>query len=228
MKNIRTLLVTFDNLLNRWETSAFRGAIIEKVGRENLLFNHHIDNNTLLYRYPLIQYKSIRRKPAILCLGDGVDEIHKLFNKSSWEIDLRGKKTDLIIDNLNLNNFRLNIWDKSFDYRLYNWFALNEKNYQRYNSLTSDMDRLEMLERILIGNILAFAKGMDWHVEQEIRVRIHEIRNTKQLKYKNTHLMAFDVNFSSNVFLPNFIGLGKGASHGYGVVKMTYKKNNEK
>lgn len=220
MKNIRTLLVTFDNLLNRWETSAFRGAIIEKVGRENLLFNHHIDNNTLLYRYPLIQYKSIRRKPAILCLGDGVDEIHKLFNKSSWEIDLRGKKTDLVIDNLNLNNFRLNIWDKSFDYRLYNWFALNEKNYQRYNSLTSEMDRLEMLERILIGNILAFAKGMDWHVEQEIRVRIREIRNTKQLKYKNTHLMAFDVNFSSNVFLPNFIGLGKGASHGYGVVQI--------
>lgn len=220
MKNIRTLLVTFDNLLNRWETSAFRGAIIEKVGRENLLFNHHIDNNTLLYRYPLIQYKSIRRKPAILCLGDGVDEIHKLFNKSSWEIDLRGKKTNLVIDNLNLNNFRLNIWDKSFDYRLYNWFALNEKNYQRYNSLTSEMDRMEMLERILIGNILAFAKGMDWHVEQEIRVRIREIRNTKQLKYKNTHLMAFDVNFSSNVFLPNFIGLGKGASHGYGVVQI--------
>jgi len=200
--------------------SAFRGAIIEKVGRENLLFNHHIDNNTLLYRYPLIQYKSIRRKPAILCLGDGVDEIHKLFNKSSWEIDLRGKKTNLVIDNLNLNNFRLNIWDKSFDYRLYNWFALNEKNYQRYNSLTSEMDRMEMLERILIGNILAFAKGMDWHVEQEIRVRIREIRNTKQLKYKNTHLMAFDVNFSSNVFLPNFIGLGKGASHGYGVVQI--------
>lgn len=220
MKTIRTLLVSFDNNVPHHNISAFRGAIIEKVGRENLLFNHHIDNNTLLYRYPLIQYKSIRRKPAILCLGDGVDEIHKLFNKSSWEIDLRGKKTNLVIDNLNLNNFRLNIWDKSFDYRLYNWFALNEKNYQRYNSLTSEMDRMEMLERILIGNILAFAKGMDWHVEQEIRVRIREIRNTKQLKYKNTHLMAFDVNFSSNVFLPNFIGLGKGASHGYGVVQI--------
>lgn len=225
MKTIRTLLVSFDNNVPHHNISAFRGAIIEKVGRENLLFNHHIDNNTLLYRYPLIQYKSIRRKPAILCLGDGVDEIHKLFNKSSWEIDLRGKKTDLVIDNLNLNNFRLNIWDKSFDYRLYNWFALNEKNYQRYNSLTSEMDRLEMLERILIGNILAFAKGMDWHVEQEIRVRIREIRNTKQLKYKNTHLMAFDVNFSSNVFLPNFIGLGKGASHGYGVVRSKHINN---
>lgn len=225
MKTIRTLLVSFDNNVPHHNISAFRGAIIEKVGRENLLFNHHIDNNTLLYRYPLIQYKSIRRKPAILCLGDGVDEIHKLFNKSSWEIDLRGKRTDLVIDNLNLNNFRLNIWDKSFDYRLYNWFALNEKNYQRYNSLTSEMDRLEMLERILIGNILAFAKGMDWHVEQEIRVRIREIRNTKQLKYKNTHLMAFDVNFSSNVFLPNFIGLGKGASHGYGVVRSKHINN---
>lgn len=225
MKKIRTLLVAFDNHLNSWETSAFRGAIIEKVGREHLLFNHHLEDKKYLFQYPLIQYKSIRKKPAILCLGEGVDEIHKLFNKPSWEIDLKGKKTDLVIENLNLNSFNLNVWSKSFDYRLYNWFALNENNYRKYSSLDNEIDRLEMLERILIGNILAFAKGMDWHIDKEIKVRIHAIKNTKQLKYKNTHLMAFDVDFSCNVFLPNYIGLGKGASHGFGVVRN--KKNND-
>jgi hypothetical protein len=30
--------------------------------------------------------------------------------------------------------------------------------------------------------------------------------------------MGFNVNFKTNLFLPNFIGLGKGVSKGYGVV----------
>lgn len=227
MKTIRTLLVIFDNSVPHQNISAFRGAIIEKVGREHLLFNHHINDATLLYRYPLIQYKSVQKKPAILCLGDGVDEIHKLFNKPSWDIDLKGKKMDLSIDNLNLNNFKLNVWDKNFDYKLFNWLALNERNYKKYQVLDNEMDRLEMLERILIGNILAFAKGMEWHIDKEIKIRITTIRRSKQLKHKNTHLIAFDLDFTSNVFLPNYIGLGKSASHGYGVVKIkSYKKNN--
>ncbi len=225
MKKIRTLFIQFDNLLNPWEVSAFRGAVIEKVGRKHLLFNHHLDDKKYLFRYPVIQYKSIHKKPAILCLGEGVDEIHKLFNKSTWAIDLKGKKIDLVIDNLNLNTFNLNVWDKNFNYSLYNWLALNEKNYHKYNSMANEIDRLEMLERILIGNILAFAKGINWHIDKEIKVRIRAIKRTKQLKYKNTHLLAFHIDFSSNVFLPNHIGLGKGASHGKGVVIKSKRKN---
>lgn len=226
MKKLRTLLVKFENELPSWETSAFRGAIIEKVGRENLLFNHHIDDTQYLYKYPLVQYKSIRNQPAVLCLGDGVDEIHKLFNQSSWEINLKGNKMDLVIDKLDLGNFTLNVWDKSYPYILTNWFGLNVANFKKYQETQSEIEKTEMLEKILIGNLLSFAKGVSWDIDKEIKVRIHEIKKTKQLKYKNTHLMAFNLDFSSNVFLPNYIGLGKGASHGFGMVRM--KRNNEK
>lgn len=217
-KTIRTLVVKFNVPLQPWEVSAFRGAIIEKVGREHLLFNHHISDDKFLYRYPLIQYKSIAKKPGIVCLGDGVEEIHKLFNKSTWEIDLKGKKVNLDIDDMRLSNFTLNLWDKSFSYRLHNWLALSEKNFSRIKSLQTEMDQLEMLEKILIGNILSFAKGIEWDITNPIKVRIHQILRTKNLKYKNTHLLGFDVEFSTNVSLPLHLGLGKGVSHGFGTV----------
>lgn len=217
----------FENNLPAWETSAFRGAVIEKVGRENILFNHHIDDKQYLFRYPLIQYKSIMSRPAILCLGDGVDEIHKLFNKSTWEINLRGEKTNLVIDKLDLGNIVLNVWDKNYQYSLINWLALSEDNFAKYKLLQNDLDRLEMLEKILTGNILAFAKGVDWHIEKEIKLRINRIVKTKNLKYKDTHLLAFNLDFSTNVFLPNYIGLGKGASHGYGIIRQIREHRNQ-
>lgn len=209
----------FDNELTPYEVSAFRGAIIEKVGRENILFHHHLNDGKHLFRYPLIQYKSIRKKPAVLCLGEGVDEIHKLFNQSSWEINLKGEKTDLVIDQLNLDSFTLNIGDKSKNYQLKNWIALNAENYRKYISMDSEIDKVEMLERVLIGNILSFAKGMDWDVQKEIKVRIHNVDKIKNIKYKNTKLYSFDVTFNSNVFLPAYLGLGKGVSRGYGILK---------
>ena len=35
-------------------------------------------------------------------------------------------------------------------------------------------------------------------------------------KYKNVKLMMFDAEFSSNVSIPDYTGLGKGVSIGYG------------
>jgi hypothetical protein len=41
-------------------------------------------------------------------------------------------------------------------------------------------------------------------------------------------MQAFDVEFKTNVSLPDYIGLGKGASTGFGVVvKKREKKDNQ-
>ncbi|QOR75549.1 MAG: hypothetical protein IMW88_09395 [Thermoflavifilum sp.] len=224
MKRLRTLLIRFENDLPAWQTPAFRGAVIEKVGREHILFHQHLGDEEFMYRYPLIQYKSIHQKPAILCLGEGVDEIYKLFDHKSWTIDVRDQKYELIIDKLYLGQITMNVWNNSYTYTLSRWLALNEKNYEKFKGLTSSFDQLAMLEKVLIGNILSFAKGIDWHVEQEIKVRIDEIKQQRKLKYKDAFLMGFDLRFSSNVFLPEYIGLGKGASHGFGVVRKLREK----
>lgn len=100
MKKLKTLFVQFDNELLAHQIPAFRGAIIEKVGRENLLFHQHKNDTEVLYQYPLIQYKSIGHKPSIFCLGDGADEMHKLFQFKKWDINLSGRPYELKIHRL--------------------------------------------------------------------------------------------------------------------------------
>jgi len=68
MKKIRILTVIFDTEIKGYEIPAFRGAVVDKVGLENIIFHNHLSGNTFLYKYPLIQYKVIRNNPAIQCI----------------------------------------------------------------------------------------------------------------------------------------------------------------
>ena len=81
VKKIKILTAIFDSELQPYEIPALRGAIAEKVGRENVIFHNHLRNDAYLYRYPLVQYKQIGGRPALVCIDYGVDEIHKYFEK---------------------------------------------------------------------------------------------------------------------------------------------------
>ncbi len=227
MKKIKTLFVQFDDSLASWQVPAFRGAVIEKVGRENLLFHQHNSDNGLIYQYPVIQYKSIQQKPSLLCIGEGVDEIHKFFGLRNWDVTINGEKHQLKIHRLDLNNFTINIWEKQFHYSIRNWLALNAENYQRYQSTGSLTERVALLERLLKGNILSFAKGIEWRIEREIKLQIQELKGEKVIRYKGIPLIAFDVYFTCNIFLPNYLGLGKSASHGFGIIRQFREPNNQ-
>lgn len=218
MKKIRVLTVVFDTEIAGYEIPAFRGAVIEKVGSDSLLFHNHLDSKQFLYRYPLIQYKMLNRKPAIMCIDYGVDEIHKFFEKRDWSLKISDRWLDMKIDKLQMNQFVMQVWDKTFSYSIHNWIALNQENFSKYHDLATMTEKIEMLERTLKANILSFAKGIEWTVDKEIKLSIRDIRRNRTAKVKGRLLEGFDLDFSTNVFLPIHIGLGKSVSLGYGIV----------
>lgn len=219
MKKIRILNITFTADIAGYEVPAFRGAIIKKVGQENLLFHNHLSENDFLYKYPLIQYKKINRQAGIMCIEYGVEEIHKYFDKKDWDIKIGERWIEMKIANLNMNQFNMQVWNHQFNYNIKNWIALNKNNYPKFLEIKSDEEKISFLENVMKGNILSFAKGIDWTIDKPIEIKIKEIKNQKLISYKGNKLMGFDADFNSNVFLPNYIGLGKGVSLGFGIVK---------
>lgn len=217
MQKIRILTVAFDTQIKPYEVAAFRGAMAEKVGREEVLFHNHT-NEGFRYKYPLIQYKAIGGKPTIICIEEGVDHIHKYFEKRDWSIMIGDRKLDMKIASLNLNQFTMQAWEHKFDYRISNWLALNQDNIKKYNDIDSLAERLTLLEGLLKANILSFAKGIDWHVDRTIEVSVKQLDEPKSITFKSQKLLAFNAQFSTNVFIPKHIGLGKGVSVGFGVV----------
>lgn len=219
MKKIRYLVIEFDNDLHPKEVPAFRGAIASKVGSEHVNFHHHLSEREFLYGYPVIQYKSIRRQAALVCVDFGVDEVHHFFQNKSWKVKIGDRQEVLEIKNLRMHQFVMQVWDKSFNYRIVNWLPFNDVNYQKFKQSDDWMQHQSLLESILTGNIISFAKGIKWDVDKQIQVRVDEIIKRKTIRIKGQTYLGLDVNFRSNVFLPNYIGLGKSPSKGYGMVR---------
>lgn len=223
MKKIKTLVVKFENDLPPKMVPAFRGAIIEKVDRSHILFHHHTGDTEVLYKYPLIQYKSIGRKAGIICLGDGVGEMHRLFSQPNMNIKIHDNKTLLVIDTLEMSSFELKMSNDPNKYKLVNWLGLNEANFKIFKELSSIEDKIQLLEKTLKGNILSFAKGLEWSIEEEIKLQINEIKDQRIIRFKGRPMLVFDLYFEANVKLPKYIGLGKSASHGYGMINSINK-----
>lgn len=229
-KKIRVLEIVFDAEIRDYEIPAFRSAIIEKAGRENVLFHNHLKGNGFLYKYPLIQYKRIGKRPSIVCVEQGVDEIHNYFEKRNWDINISGRWLDMKILKLNLNQFTIQVWNHQFEYALKNWIALNQKNYKEFTEMDSMSAKIKFLEHILIGNILSFAKGIEWTIESPVKVTIVDLKLLHKVKLKGNDVIGFNIDFRTNVFLPNHIGLGKSSSLGFGMVfqMLKGKENTDK
>ncbi|WP_370799976.1 CRISPR-associated endonuclease Cas6 [Xylanibacter rarus] len=96
---------------------------------------------------------------------------------------------------------------------------LNKINYEKYIQTDDIIEKYQILENVLVGNILSFAKGMGIYFNNKIKVTILQVDEPKVYRFKNIKMMGFDIRFKSNVSLPDYIGLGKGVSIGFGMIK---------
>lgn len=243
MIKLKTLRITFDTEIRNWEIRSFRGAMAKKVGYEHEWFHNHnnsgrssshtnfkgFSSERFHYRYPMIQYKTDRRgnklRPMLLCLGDCVDEAHKFFSQPNWDVSMNGNKRPLAIANLDINQYNLQVWETDFNYNVFNWLALNTENYLEYRELDALTDKLLFIENLLNQHVVALYRSLNVELEQKAVAKITELRREKWLEYKKGYkLLGFDLSFRANVFIPEYLGIGKGVSKGFGVVRIDNKK----
>lgn len=224
MNNIKTLIVSFGNEISLWEIPLFRGAVIHAMENANVLFHNHLDDNSFRYRYPLIQYKRIQKKAALVCVGEGTEVIGEFYNNANFDLALGGRTSTMEVERIDAHRTLVQTWDTEFRYTLRKWLPLSSDNYKTYQSLEGIMEQCTFLQNILIGNILSFCKGVDITIEHEISCVITKLMDCHTYTYKGVKMKGFDVEFKTNVSLPDFIGLGKGVSLGFGMVVRKYDK----
>lgn len=183
-----------------------------------LLHNHFEDGSTR-YALPLVQYKVVNRMPMLVGLQDGAKLLAELFfQMKTLEIDDRSypvHERDIVF-----RNVPVGVSEALTDYRfLTRWLPLNQDNYPEYLAKDAD-ERRAFLGRILVGNILSFFKGIGLFLPEGVRImatmRPQEPRLTG---LKDTRLMAFGGQFTTNALLPDLIGLGKSVSRGFGTLQ---------
>lgn len=229
MDHIHILKVLFDTIIGPHDLTAFRGAFAHRVGLEHEWFHNHDNSESehkFHYRYPLIQYKRRGNQPQIICIGQGVEAARMFFENLNWDMEMNGVHRPMPVEELSLRRCPVGIADEMiYSYQLYDWQPLNQKNYREYQSLEGLMEIIRFLEPKLIAHIISFAKGIKWNIDQQIQLEITEMYPIRAREFKGFEPVLFNFAFQTNVLLPDGIGLGKGASTGFGVVR--HRKSRE-
>ncbi|MBO6189998.1 MAG: hypothetical protein J6N92_04215 [Alloprevotella sp.] len=219
-KHIRTFILHFDTEIAEREIPLFRGAVIRHLGDEaDLLYHNHVGTDHFRYAYPLIQYKRIGGRAAIVCLERGTDLIGQYLWNLPDEVLLGDTLHKLSIRHVIPRRVLVQTWDDVFPYHIYKWAPLNAENYQAYKALSSADERKVFLEGILKANILSMLKGLDIHLEEQLQLEITNLSSPYVLPYKRIGLTAFNADFTCNLSIPDQVGLGKNVSTGFGVVR---------
>jgi hypothetical protein len=199
-----------------FENSTGLRGFIGRLCPENILMHSHGDGD-LLYSYPRVQYKIIDSKVWVLGLAEGVGAVKGI----PLVKDVTLGHEDIKILDRRISE-RESIWGISETEGGYSfltpWLALNENNYEKYQMVGGWGKRKELLEKILIGNIISMSKSLGYTVPAPIEARIHHLKEVKT-SLKGTPMLGFLGTFSVNFEIPDYWGIGKSVSRGFGTVK---------
>lgn len=218
MSDVRTTVVMYDTQISEAEIGCLRGLMISVAGGNSLFHNHQGEGYR--YAYPLVQYKRIAGHAALVGIGEGADAVAQLaFDHPKVEGRIGRRQVEMSVANMRMESSDISCGgEMDRRYKVSRWMPLNEKNYHAYRSTQGLIERMAMMERLLTANILSFAKGVGVFFDREVRNSLTRLVVAGHAMRKGVEMMAFDAEFASNVEMPDYVGIGKGASIGRGTL----------
>ena len=212
--------LSFSNVnLRASQIHKFRGFVGNIFKDHDLIHNHDLKTGKPIYRYPLIQFKLIDKKPAIIAITDrAVSIFSEIFMKLD-KIIIEDTVIPVFEKNLKIEEVEFGYSDEIFMYEFISpWIGLNQKNFKKYNEAGRE-EKNEMLKRVMTGNILSMAKYLDCWLSKDQKIKIdHKLKEIK-VNLKGKSMTAFNGIFKTNFCLPDYLGLGKSVSRGFGAVR---------
>ena len=174
------------------------------------------------YAYPLVQYKVLRKVPTLVGLGEGAGLLVELFLKMK-ELKIDEDIYPVLSKHIRHVQATVGLSDDLHTYRYESlWLGLNQKNHKLYQE-ADPIRKNQILKNTAIANILTFVEAFGLRFDREVPEQriLLKLNPTEPAitKFKNVELLGFRGSFTTNVLLPDDIGLGKQAARGFGTIK---------
>jgi hypothetical protein len=207
----------FGRDLSPGEATHLRGYFGHTFADEVLLHHHHADGS-LHYAYPRVQFKVLDRTAYLIGLADGSELVTRLW----MEVDRAQIGADVLPvleANLARRQESIGETEQPILYRFRSpWIGLNQENHRLYCMTRDPTERLELLERVLVGNCLVLAGAFGHRVRARLTSDASGLR-PRSTRFKGVEMLAFAGTFRINFRLPDHLGIGKSVSRGFGTVE---------
>ncbi len=214
------ILHTFTLTLNstipiQGSASELRGFFATKFTEYTELHQHNADK--FIYRYPVVQYKIINDVPTVIGINEGAEVLKQIYDEYQ-EIRLGVNKYQIVERGISLKDEEFSISNKIHSYEFVTpWLALNQENYHKFYRFKNNEERDEFLRKTLTGNIISMSKSLNYQVPDRIKCNLSVKIRKDHLK--DVSMMVFIGTFDTNFIIPDFLGIGKSVSRGFGAVR---------
>lgn len=182
------------------------------------IFHNHLAGGSLNYSYPLVQYKmDIDRTPLIVGVGDGADAVMDAFLRIKSGLSLKNGNVIQFSKSVSCHDTATPQTMRRYKF-IHRYVPFNERTYAKYMSLGCPKDKASELNRIITGNILSMYKGLGITINERIVVE-SDLRESRLATIKEqAELQCFKGVFTTNIFIPDYAGIGNMVSRGFGTV----------
>ncbi len=219
---IRTTIIKFPDLqLRTRDGHKLRGFFGNLFKEHSPLLHNHYEDGKFRYKYPLVQYKVIDKTPMLIGINEGAMLLTELFLKIR-QIVIDDQEYKILSKNITNNIINLDDLNKLRTYKFKTlWMGLNQDNYLKFKELEYLKEQKEFLERQICNNILSFYKGINYRVNE--RIMASGNFRPHSTKFKDKKILVFEGDFITNAIIPDYVGIGKAVSRGFGTVVLNSK-----
>jgi len=170
-----------------------------------------------VFEYPRIQFKVVDANAVLLGIAEGAELLQRLWPEMD-ETELGGEQYNIRETDFETRQDEITACSKPVEYRFVTpWLALNERNFRSYTGSRNRAFRKDELSRILVGNCLGLAKSLGITFNERIDAECRQLTSIKT-SVNGRGMIAFVGKFRVNLKLPEFLGLGKAVSRGFGAI----------
>ncbi|MCS3923888.1 CRISPR-associated endonuclease Cas6 [Methanosalsum natronophilum] len=200
----------------RGNAAQLRGYIATKFNEYELLHQHRADK--VLYTYPRVQYKVIENIPMLVAIEEGVNVLQDIYGELN-EIKTMNNTYKITSKQIIAEKREFGLAREQNRYEFVTpWFGLNQTNFKNKYLKVSDEERASILRKTITGNLLALSKSLGYYVSEEVKCNTY--LRAMPTRFKGETIVTFKGHFNTNFVIPDYQGLGKSVSRGFGTVKL--------
>lgn len=189
-----------------------RGALASLFPDEPLLHQH--GQKGLIYRYPLVHYRSRHGDGFLVGFHEGARLLARLPLIDS-PLQLGTIKTNISDVEIHFWTQRVGVAERLIRFYFASpWVPFNQENYEIYRGMNQNQQADER-DRIAVGNLLTALRGLDVEFPERLYATV-QIHRAVPCRYKEQTFVGFLGTLLTNADIPDDIAIGRAVSHGYG------------
>jgi hypothetical protein len=199
----------------RFSVEEFRSALAVQLADHT--HRHPPSPAAFVHRYPVLQVKRVRDTLMILGISQGASFLHDV----THDLPVLGTGTSPCRITSRDKGIRQESFGTCASSTVYEfqtpWLALNQQNAGKFYDLKGKPARDAFMQSLLTSQLNSFAKSLDYPITIAI-TGTAKLRFLRERVDKENRIV-FLGKFRTNLSIPDYFGMGRDVSLGYGTIK---------